>query len=65
MFVITVRDSAMGTLSAQAYASDAAGVSYAERVLTAVDSALARLSRAEGKRAARKDPARKAKREKN
>ena len=62
--VITVRDTPLGGLVVQAQAEDALGVAAAERVLTAIHSALARLAKAEGKRAARNDPQRKAKRKK-
>ena len=62
MFVVTVKSSPLGDLILGAYASDAVEVAAADRVLKAVEQALARLSKSEGKAAARKDPARKAKR---
>jgi hypothetical protein len=63
MFVITVRDEAIaGKMTVVAQAEDAASVAKAERVLTAIHSALARLAKAEGRRDARSDPDRKTRR---
>jgi hypothetical protein len=63
MFVITVRDKALaGKIVVLAQAEDAASVAKAEKVLTAIHSALARQAKAQGRREARNDPARKTRR---
>jgi hypothetical protein len=62
MFVIQVRGLLFGKIIVEACSSDANDVPRAERYLTAIDSAIRKVQRADGKREAKADPQHKARR---